>query len=77
MARYYFHAENGRRVVDEQGSDYENDAAARHAALRLLCEMLPMMEQDLWRGRPARVLVTNAAQEEVFVLTVEATASDI
>ncbi|MDO8408628.1 MAG: hypothetical protein Q7S93_00975 [Phenylobacterium sp.] len=77
MARYYFHAENGHRVVDEQGSDYESDVEVRHTALRLLCEMLPMMEQDLWRGRAARVLVTNAAQEEVFVLTVEASARGV
>jgi hypothetical protein len=77
MAHYYFHAENGHRVVDEQGSDYESDAAVRHAALKLLCEMLPMMEQELWRGRSARVLVTNSAQEEVFVLTVEARASGV
>jgi len=75
MARYFFHAENGHRVVDDQGSEYESEAEVRHTALRLLCEMLPMMEQDLWRGRPARVLVTNAADEEVFVLTVEARAS--
>jgi hypothetical protein len=74
MARYYFHAESGHRVIDEEGSEYESADAARHAALRLLCEMLPLMEQDLWQGRSARIVVTNKAQEEVFVLTVEAKA---
>ena len=67
MARYYFHFEDGKVVLDNTGSECDNLTAAQHEAVRASGEFLRDGADDavgLWNGKPWRMWVTDKPNGE-------------
>ncbi len=77
MSRYFFHAENGRRVTDDRGDELASLTEARAHGVRFLCEMLPVLGEELWTTGVARILVTDEDQLVLFTLDVSATTAPV
>jgi hypothetical protein len=63
MPRYYFHLENGERVLDRVGQELPDDSAALRVAVGVVAALRR-------RGRTWRVVVTNERGHEVSEIPV-------
>lgn len=75
MPRYYFHAEDGRPLPDEAGTELPDLAAVRRTALTTLTEMAHALRAELWRHRSLRITVTDEAGLTLMSLDLVATFS--
>lgn len=75
MPRYFFHSENGRLLTDESGDELAGLPQTKASAVRFLCEMLPVLGEELWTAGTARVVVTDEQKLVLFTLDVSAVTS--
>jgi hypothetical protein len=59
MPRYYFHLEDGRCLLDDNGLDLPHIVAAQDEALRTSGNLLWGGASDLWKGATWRLWVTD------------------
>jgi len=79
MPRFYFHVDDDRTVLDQEGTDLPDVEAARHEAITTAGEML----QDgsgyvIWSGKPWRMWITDqpsAESKPLFTLRFSASES--
>lgn len=75
MARYYFNVENGKYIVDDEGSDLPDLAAVRRFALRTMGELLREgCEQDKPHQRLTMHIFT---EKNLNVMTVRVTIDEL
>lgn len=68
MPTYFFHTQNGMRVVDDTGTELANDAAAHREAIKLAGAILHDEPQLLRRGREFRTEVVDEAGVALFTV---------
>jgi hypothetical protein len=80
MPRYYYHVHDGRRILDDEGTDMPGLGAARGLAIARSGEILTDgAAGSLWSGEPWRMWVTdgpNGDGKTLFTLRFEATEGD-
>jgi hypothetical protein len=67
MPRYYFHWENGERLLDDTGFDLPDIAAVQNEALRASADVLkggPRATASLWDGTAWAMWVTDKPNGE-------------
>ena len=65
MPRYYFHLEDGQRLLDDTGLDLADIAAVQNEAVRTSAELLRGGHSGtLWNGTPWRMWVTDKPKGE-------------
>jgi hypothetical protein len=65
MPRYYFHLEDGHRLLDDTGLDFIDVAGAQNEAVRASADMLKGgPHPTLWNGTPWRMWVTDEPNGE-------------
>jgi hypothetical protein len=73
MPKYYFHADDGRRHEDEQGTELPNLAAVREVALSTMMEMADALSHDFWNDQRLRITVTD--DHGLTLMTLDLTAA--
>lgn len=68
MPRYHFHCADGARDTDVDGTELENDEAARAAAISFAGETLRHSPNSLWEKGHWRVEVTDADNALLFTV---------
>jgi hypothetical protein len=74
MPRYFFHVQDGATILDDEGTELPDLAAAKDEAISTSGQML----KDggiisLWNGTPWKMWVTNEAQKTLFTVNFSAT----
>jgi Domain of unknown function (DUF6894) len=65
MPRYYFHLEDGRRLLDDTGLDLADIAAVQNEAVRASADILKGGPRPtLWHGTPWQMWVTDKPNGE-------------
>jgi hypothetical protein len=72
MARYYFHAEDGRCFEDEEGIELPDMKTAAATALKVLAEHLQSSPGDFWKHDILQVHLTDARGLKLLTLSVTA-----
>lgn len=72
MPHFYFHTENGERFADEDGIDLPDEDAARAEAVKVMGEILTHRAPTFWHTGVFKVIVMDAEQNPVVVLTASA-----
>ena len=73
MPRYFFHTEDGVRVVDREGAQCADLNAARIEALRQACRMLNDQAEDFWRDPYWKLSAENEHGTTLFCIEISAT----
>ena len=68
MERYFFHTEDGRSHLDEEGIELDTPTAAKIEAVRMMGEMLRDRARHFWDTQAMRVIVTDETGLILFVL---------
>ena len=68
MPRYHFHQHDGRDVLDHDGAELPDLAAARNAAARAFIEMVRDHVDELWRDGGWSMTVTDETGLALFSL---------
>jgi hypothetical protein len=80
VSRYYYHLHDGRQILDDEGAELPNLAAARNMAIVHSGEILKDgAASSFWSGEPWRMWVTdepNGGGRTLFTLRFEATEGD-
>lgn len=77
MARYFFHTDDGRRVVDAIGTELSNDAKAYREAVRLAGAMMADDPNLLFGGRVFRTEVCAAGGQPLFTIVAQAASASV
>ena len=72
LPHFYFHTENGERFADEDGVELADEDAARAEAVKVMGEILLHRAPTFWHTGVFRVIVMDAEQKPVVVLTASA-----
>jgi len=72
LPHFYFHTENGERFADEDGVELPDEDAARAEAVKVMGEILLHRAPSFWQTGVFRVIVMDAEQNPVVVLTASA-----
>ena len=75
MQRFFFHTEDGSAVLDRDGVDLPDVAAARHEAVRAVGEMLKERSAEFWADGMLRMRVADARGLTLFLVEVSVTAA--
>ncbi len=75
MPRYFFHVKDGDDYPDLQGTELENDAAARTEAVRFSGQLLSYSPEKFWSGQEWSMRVTDDKDLTLFELMFTATCS--
>jgi hypothetical protein len=59
MSRYFFNIEDGETILDREGLELTDIAAARSQAVVAAGQMLAESNGHFWNGAPWRMWVTN------------------
>jgi hypothetical protein len=73
MDRYFFHVIDGKFLVDTQGTDLPDLAAARNEAIVAAGEILRDAGRSAWNGAEWQMHVTDSNKKTVLKLTFTAT----
>ena len=73
MSRYYFHSEDGESVVDEEGTELKDLAAAKDAAVAYLVDSLRHHPERLWDTESFRITVQDETRLTLFTIETSAT----
>lgn len=73
--RYYFHADNGRRFRDQEGTELLSDSDARVEAARVLGQLINEDPLSVWHEAGLRITVTDQDDRGLFAVGVVATIS--
>ncbi len=73
--RYYFHADNGRRFRDQEGTELLSDSDARVEAARVLGQLINEDPLSVWHETGLRITVTDQDDKGLFAVGVVATIS--
>lgn len=71
MPRYFFRLSNGDVVRDEDGEELADNNAACAAALEVFAETIPSKRATLVEGGDYEVMVTDAADGQVYSITAQ------
>lgn len=71
--RYFFHAEDGRRFCDEEGTEFESEGDARLEAARVLGQLINEDPASAWHRQALRIVVTDSDSARLFTLGIVAT----
>lgn len=72
MPRYFFHVEDHKRFLDEEGSVFADLDAARLEAVRVAAGVLRDQPAEFWNSGEWRVVVTDDDQTILFTLRFQA-----
>ena len=72
MPRYFFHVEDHKRFLDEEGSIFDDLDAARLEAVRVAAGVLRDQPAEFWNSGEWRVVVTDDQQTILFTLRFQA-----
>ena len=75
MPRFYFHTEDGRRLLDREGVDLPDLDAARRQAVRALGEILKDRSDEFWADGALRMSVCDEDGLTLFILEATATTA--
>ena len=76
MPRYFFHVQDGARIIDEEGTVLPGLTEARAQAIITSGEMLKENGRGLWGGIEWRMWVTDEAGDTVCALRFTAEDSE-
>jgi hypothetical protein len=69
VPRYFFHITDGEVIRDDVGTELPNMDAVRRYAMRVSSDVLrDDRNSDIWDGNEWRMVVSDEAGREVFVL---------
>lgn len=74
MTRYYFHAENGTKLRDEDGEELSSLEAAKTVASSVMAELLSLRHDQVWDDGSLCVTVNDEEGRLVARLTTVATS---
>jgi hypothetical protein len=75
MPRYFFHVVDGKEIIDHDGTELADVAAARAEAIVVSGEMLKDMGGKFWNTGEWQIRVTDEAGDRVCALTFSADRS--
>ena len=75
LPRYFFHVADGDDYPDLQGTELENDAAARTEAVRFSGHLLSSTPDKFWSGQEWKMRVTDDNDLTLFELMFTASCS--
>jgi hypothetical protein len=75
VRRYYFHTENGQSQRDRDGVDLPGLDAARHEAVRALCDILKERSGQFWAEGVFRMIVADDDGLTLFMVEVTAVSA--
>lgn len=73
MARFFFHTEDGRPILDDEGTELATLAEARVEAVRVLGDLLRETPEEILATGALRLTVTDAKGLIYFALDLSAT----
>lgn len=73
MPRFYFHANNGHAVRDEDGSELASLDLAKSEAYRVVAEMISLHQQQMMQGETLTVTLCDAGQAKLLTVQVVST----
>jgi len=75
MPRFFFHTRNGLQVRDEVGTQLPDLKAARREAVKILCQILPTLDEAALFVEGYRISVVSEAGDTMFALDVAVTSA--
>jgi hypothetical protein len=75
MPRFHFHTKDGIEHHDRQGTELSDLAAAKHAAFRILHELMPSIEAEFWDDQTFQIIVTDDDGSTLFTVDLSAAFS--
>ena len=77
MSRYHFNVHDGQKILDPEGTELPDLAAAQKGAVKLAGQLLTEYATALWAGEEWMLEVTDDTGLVLFSITVMATLSPI
>lgn len=71
MPRYFFRLRNGETMMDEDGEELADHAAACDVAIEVFAETIPSRRAVLAQGGDYEVMVTDAEDGQVYSITAQ------
>ena len=68
MPRYFFHVQDGKDILDTEGTDLADLTEARNEAIAAAGEMIRSTGHTVWNGSPWLMNVVDEAGAPVFTL---------
>lgn len=72
MARYFFHTEDGRSVLDKEGMEFGSPTEAKTEAVRMMGEVLKDVSTEFWDTQALKLIVTDEQGLILFGLDLSA-----
>jgi hypothetical protein len=68
MAKYFFHTDDGRSILDDEGMELATALAAKLEAARLFGELVRDQPEEFWAAGALKVIVTDESGLILFIL---------